>query len=172
MFQDRRPSRCPPEANCSGKWHAHKTLVNELTTLKQSIRWLIKAKHLKSATPIELKLRKAESEPAYCYRSAEVSAMLKHCRTETTLNWLGDVITALACTGLRIAELASLRWTDIDFDSARIKLTGETGRAREPDRKRRKLKSGRSRSFPIVDHRPAIRASPRHSSLGPSTGLV
>ena len=132
-----------------GQGYAHKTLVNELTTLKQTFKWLIKAGHLKGTTPIDLKLRKAESEPAYCYRPKEVTAMVKHCRADTALHWLGDVIIALACTGLRIAELASLRWVDIDFESVRISLTDETGRPTRPDRKRRELKSGRSRSFPI-----------------------
>ncbi len=59
------------------------------------------------------------------------------------------VIVALACTGLRIAELASLRWSDLDLKTGRLKLTDETGRPVKPDNKRRELKSGRSRTFPI-----------------------
>jgi integrase len=55
----------------------------------------------------------------------------------------------LACTGLRIAELVSLRWTDLNFENARLALTDETGRSVVQGRKRRELKSGRSRSFPI-----------------------
>ena len=127
--------------------YAHKTLVNELTTLKQAIRWLIEEGHLRGVKPIELKLRKAESERAYCWRPQEVNAMVKHCGGRSL--WLRDVIIALACTGLRISELASLRWADLDLDAQLIRLTDETARRVQPDRKRRELKSGRSRSFPI-----------------------
>ena len=129
-----------------------KTLVNELTTLKQAVKWLIKEGHLQGMKPIELKLRKAESQPAYCYRSAEVRAMVEHCGEKEALRWLGDVIIALACTGLRISELASLRWSDIDLELGRLSLTDETGRALMPGRERRKVKSGRSRSFPLHPH--------------------
>jgi len=96
-----------------------------------------------------MKVRTAESLPAYCYRPEEVSAMINHCRTGETLGWLGDVITALACTGMRVSELASLRWADIDLESKRLTLTDESGRTDKPNSRRRQLKSGRSRSFPI-----------------------
>ena len=131
------------------KGYSHKSLVNELTTLKQAVKWLIQQGHLKGMQPIELKLRKAESQPAYCYRPAEVKAMVEHCRAVEELGWLGNAISALACTGLRIAELASLRWADVDLESRRLSLTDETGRAATTGRSLRELKSGRSRSFPI-----------------------
>ena len=102
-------------AHLESKEYAHKSLVNELTTLKQAIKWLIEAKHLADMTPIDLKLRKADSESAYCYRPEEIRAMIEHCRGKADLAWLADVIVGLACTGLRIAEFASLRWSDIDF---------------------------------------------------------
>ena len=57
-----------------GKGYAHKTLVNELTTLKQAVKWMIQAGHLKGTKPIELKLRKAESQPAYCYPGLFITA--------------------------------------------------------------------------------------------------
>jgi len=75
--------------------------------------------------------------------------MVEFCRAKVAFKWLTNVIVALACTGLRIAELASLRWSDLDLNTGRLKLTDETGRPVTPDRKRRKLKSGRSRTFPI-----------------------
>ncbi len=131
------------------KGYANKTLVNELTTLKQAIKWLIESRHLEGVQPIELKLRKAESVPAYCYRAAEVTAMVDHCSANADVHWLANVITALACTGLRISELSSLRWGDVDLESGRITLTDETGLSPSNARQRRELKSGRSRSFPI-----------------------
>jgi hypothetical protein len=43
-----------------------------------------------------------------------VEAIVEWCAKRPELVWLGHVIIALACTGLRISELASLRWTDLD----------------------------------------------------------
>jgi len=131
--------------------YAYKTQRNELTLLKQVVRLLIRSGHLVGKEPIQLQLRKAESIPAYCWRAEEVTAMYEHCAGRPELAWLRSVIIALACTGLRISELASLRWTDIDFDRGMILLTDETGHAQGVGTKRR-LKSGRSRSLPIHPH--------------------
>ena len=80
---------------------------------------------------------------------------------EDNLHWLADLIIALACTGLRISELASLRWSDLDLEAGRLKLTDETGPAQSDRPGRRELKSGRSRSFPI---HPDLRDRPRSPS--------
>lgn len=127
-----------------------KTLENELTTIKQCVRWLIDEGHLPGVEPIKLKLKKIESRRAYCYRPVEVAAMLQRCRSTEGLDWLGDVITGLACTGMRIAELTGLKWSDVDLDDGRISLTDETGyeAGAEP---RRMLKSGHSRCVLIDD---------------------
>lgn len=127
-----------------------KTLENELTTIKQCVRWLIDEGHLPGAEPIKLKLKKIESRRAYCYRPEEVAAMLQRCRSTEGLDWIGDVITGLACTGMRIAELTGLKWSDVDLDDGRISLTDETGyeAGSEP---RRMLKSGHSRCVLIDD---------------------
>jgi integrase len=141
--------------------YAHKTQVNELVVLKQAVKWLIQRGHLRGTKPIELKLRKAESQRAYCWRPQEVRAMVEQCRSESALNWLGDVIIALACTGLRISELASLRWADLDLADGRLTLTDETGRAAAMQASRRELKSGRSRTFPIhVDLAAVLKRKP------------
>jgi site-specific recombinase XerD len=124
-------------ADLECKGHAHKTVHNELTTLKQAMKWLIVAGHLIGMKPIELKLRRAESEAAYCYTAHEVGAMVNHCRAKTELSWLGDVIIGLA------------RWSDIDLANERLTLTDETGRSRRGNHQRRELKSGQSRSFPL-----------------------
>jgi integrase len=128
--------------------YAPKTLLNEVTVLKQAHKWLMKKEYLVGTTPIDLQMSKVKSEPAYCYRTEEINAMLEHCRSTDGLAWLGNVILALACTGLRIAELASLRWGDFDLTNGRLMLTDETGYAGKQDN-RRSTKSGRSRSFPI-----------------------
>lgn len=41
--------------------------------------------------------------------------MVDLCRSSTRLHWLADVIVALAATGMRIGELAALRWSDVDL---------------------------------------------------------
>jgi integrase len=79
--------------------------------------------------------------------------------------WLGDVILALATTGLRISELAGLRWSDIDLDGGMIRLIDETGsrRHRGKDAAPRTLKSGRGRTHPIQDELlPVLRRMARH----------
>ncbi|MFO0821175.1 MAG: tyrosine-type recombinase/integrase [Pirellulales bacterium] len=129
--------------------YAHKSLVHELVTLKQAVKWLVAEGHLQGVKPIGLRLRKAESERAYCYQAEEIRAMIDHCRKDDKLEWLADVIVVLACSGLRIAELVSLRWADIDLAAGRLSLSDETGRPQTAGRSRRELKSGRSRSFPL-----------------------
>lgn len=58
--------------------------------------------------------------------------MLDLCRSVHELNWLADVIVALATTGMRIGELAALRWSDIDLEAGVITLADNrfSGRAK------------------------------------------
>ncbi len=130
--------------------YAQKTIHAELTLCKQAVRWMIDRGHLQGREPIRLALRKAESQAAYCWRPEEVDAMLAHCRKRSDLVWLHDVITALATTGLRIAELAGLRWSDINLADGMLSLTDESGIGTGTGATdRRRLKSGRSRSIPL-----------------------
>ncbi|QDU88581.1 site-specific tyrosine recombinase XerC [Pirellulimonas nuda] len=132
--------------------YAAKTIHAELTLCKQIVKWLIDRGHLQGREPIRLAMRKAQSQAAYCWRPEEVDAMLALCLESPELGWLHDVILTLATTGLRIAELAGLRWSDICLDDKMLSLSDETGVS--PTRKsedRRRLKSGRGRSLPIHD---------------------
>ena len=129
--------------------YAHKTELNHLVTVKQAIKWLIDKGHLQGVRHSELKLQKAESEPAYCWRPEEVEAMISYCRADTGLDWLAGVLVGLACTGLRIGELASLRWADIDKESGCLILADESGYRRRAGRERRQVKNSRGRSFPV-----------------------
>jgi integrase len=105
---------------------AYATEYLELTTLKQAIKWLVDEKHLPGSCLVQLPLAKPQGTTTYCWRQEEVRAMVRHCRRDMELAWLADVLTALACTGLRISELASLRWSDIDRDNNLITLTDES----------------------------------------------
>ncbi len=128
--------------------YAGKTLRNELTTLVQSHKWLLKEGHLTGVEPLRLTVRKVESDPAYCYTREQVEAMIEHCRKSADVRWLHPVIVGLACTGLRISELASLRWSDLNLAKGRISLTDESHRSLQTE-ERRQLKGRRSRSLPI-----------------------
>ena len=131
------------------KEYAHKSQKNELTTIKQTVKWLIEEGHLVGVTPINIKTKSVESKPAYCYRQEELEAMVSHCQNAGELEWLENLIIALACTGLRISELVELRWSDIDLESDNLILTDESGYSDNQTMRRRTLKNGRSRSFPI-----------------------
>lgn len=121
----------------------------ELTTIKQALNHLIETKALPETCRIRLSLTKPTGTDTYCWQSSEVQAILHRCYAVPDLAWLGDVLTALACTGMRISELANLRWNDIDFISNVIKLTDESARAVRGGRKIRQIKNRRSRSFAI-----------------------
>lgn len=140
-----------------------KTLQNELVTIKQTLTWLCKKGHLVGFQPISIPIRKTQGEHAYCYRQEELNAMIQLCRKDQNLNWLGDVVVALACTGLRISELASLRWADIDRENGMLTLREDVGQAPGPTTGGRELKSEcSSRSFPIHSMlRQVLRGLPR-----------
>jgi integrase len=133
--------------------YAYATEYLELTTLKQAVKWFTENEHL----PIEcritgLNMPKPAGGDTYCWTATEVAAIVACCKQQTELNWLGAVVVALASTGLRISELAALRWSDIDFERNMILLTDESTHApRRRRRKARETKNSRSRSFPIHD---------------------
>lgn len=130
--------------------YAYATEYLELTILKQATKWMIGEKLIPAACGFSLKLKKPSGTSTYCYTPAEVSAMIAHCIAQAELNWLGDVIVALAHTGLRISELAGLRWSDLDEALTKITLTDERrGASRENRASARGTKSGRDRTLPI-----------------------
>lgn len=133
-----------------GEGYAYRTEFLELTTIKQAVNWMIIEKLLPEACRIRLPLTRPTGTDTYCWRAVEAEAILKRCSEVPDLAWLGDVLMALTCTGMRISELAGLRWTDIDLGNNLIKLTDETAAVlRQRGRKARQIKNRRSRSFPI-----------------------
>lgn len=130
--------------------YAYRTRCLEATTLKQAVAWLVQQKKLPAECRIVLPLSKAQGSDTYCWRPAEVRAIIGHCRSTLALGWLADVIVALTYTGLRISELIGLRWSDIVLDSGMIRLVDEsTSRRQEDNRPARTLKGGYGRKFPI-----------------------
>ncbi|REJ68182.1 MAG: site-specific integrase [Planctomycetota bacterium] len=132
-----------------GESYAYATEFLELTTLKQLVNYLIDSERLPPTCKIKLPMAKPTDTDTYCYRPEEVSAMIAFCRMDPSLHWLADVIVALCCTGLRISELAGLRWTDVDFDANVITLIDETRSRRAKRTNSRSIKNRRTRSFPI-----------------------
>jgi integrase len=114
----------------------------------QAFNWLRKERYLVGVESLHVSFTRTESQRPYCYTTDQVAAMVKHCQDHPSLAWLGGVIIALASTGFRISELASLRWSDVDLPNFRLQLTDESGRSRKQVKKR-ELKSGRSRKLTI-----------------------
>lgn len=158
--------------------YAYRTEYLELTTLIQCIKWLVANDHLPATCRVQVQMPKPEGTDIYYWRQEEVEAILVFCRARPVLAWLANVVLALACTGLRISELASLRWSDIDWHKNVILLSDESTRARRPGRRKaREIKNRRSRLFPIYeDLRRVLEAMPRRSDglvfHGPHGGVV
>ena len=161
-----------------GEGYAYRTEFLELTTIKQAVNWFINEKHLPETCRIRLPLTRPTGTDTYCWTVQEVAAILARCNEVSELIWLGDVLTALACTGMRISELAALRWSDIDFGANVIKLVDETAKVvRDRGRTARQIKNRRSRSFPINDDlRPTLERIEHHADgrvfHGPRDGVL
>jgi integrase len=104
-----------------------------------------------------LPLQKPKGTTTYCYTPEEVEAAVEICFECRELHWLGGVLVALATTGLRISELASLRWDDFDAKLEMVRLTDTKHRANKADRdKARSIKSHRDRTLPIAKELHAV----------------
>lgn len=149
-----------------GDGYAYATEYLELTTLKQFVKFLIAEGHLPESSRIVLPLQKPEETDTYCWRPEEAAAILNRCREHKNLVWLGEVLTTLTYTGMRIPELASLRWSDLDIEKKVIRLTDERHSAVRRRRcDARELKGKRSRSFPIhADLMPVLESLPRSAN--------
>jgi len=138
-----------------GDWLAKKnladrTIVLELNLICSVVKWLVEEEHLPASCRFLLKLSKPNGSDTFCYTREQVTRMVAFCRADAKLLWLADVITGLATSGLRINELAKLRWTDIDFRSNTIRLTDERSRPRKKQSGReRRIKGKRGRALPM-----------------------
>lgn len=163
-------------SNLKDRDYSGNTISKELVTLQQARKWLVREKHLAGEERLNLRIRKSEGQRAYCYTKEQVAAMVDHCRKTNSLVWLLHVIVALACTGLRIAELASLRWSDLDMSNQLLHLTDESGLAKGGAGSHRTTKSGRSRSLPIhPDLMQELKQIPRRDAFvfhGPRGGRL
>jgi integrase len=140
-----------------GRWlqekgYAFATQYLEQTTLKQLVKWLVGEGSLPAAQLIVLRLKKPQDTTTYCYTPPEVQAIIQFCTDRDDLKWLGDVVVALVTTGLRIGELADLRWTDLDLDVGILTLKDTTRQTlKSKELVARSTKSHRDRTLPIHD---------------------
>ncbi len=130
------------------KNYAWATQYLELNTIKQILKFLVEEKQLPQDALFRYALQKPQGTNTYCWQQEEVQAMVEHC-SKPELQWLRGVIIALSTTGLRISELASLRWSDVDLNMEKVTLTDESTSTRHRKTERRTTKTGASRTFPI-----------------------
>ncbi|HEY2587753.1 MAG TPA: tyrosine-type recombinase/integrase [Tepidisphaeraceae bacterium] len=122
----------------------------EATVVKQAVKWLIGEGLLPASNTIRLKVTRAETTNRYCWRPEEVQVMLDHCFAKPETQWLGRVLAGLATTGLRIGELADLRWSDIDLSLAVLRLPDRVLHTTRSGRHAaRSTKGKRDRTFPL-----------------------
>lgn len=153
--------------NQSSRKYAYRTTYFELTLLKSVNNWLINNQRLPAEAKLRYALRKPQGTDTYCYRPAEVAAMFKHCMAIKALVWLGYVIFALAHTGLRISELAGLRWSDVDLKANTIRVMDERSSHRKQQvGSPRTTKGRRTRTIPIHPQLRALLLQMEHKSDG------
>jgi integrase len=129
--------------------YAPRTVYLELTLLKSISGWLVREQHLPAAAQLQYALRRPQGTDEYCYTVEQVTAMVEYCERFPNLSWLKAVIIGLSHTGLRISELANLRWSDISFDSAVVTVADERASPRRTTRPGRTTKGRRSRHIPL-----------------------
>jgi integrase len=138
-----------------GRWlssesYAYATQYLELTTLKQAIKWFVSEKHLAESCIVKLPLAAPEGTMTYCYSDVEVQAMIEHCLGRHDLMWLGHIVVGLVYTGLRIDELAQLRWPAINLEKRVLQVIDNTRTGlRRNNRLEMSTKTHASRILPI-----------------------
>jgi len=146
-----------------GECYAYATEYLELTTLKQILKFLVESDHLPASLLFAYPMKKSSGTDTYCWTPAEVKAILRHCQQNDIL-WLRSLLLTLARTGMRISELAALRWSDIDLEQKMITLRDDSTSGSSALRERRTTKSGHSRSFPIhVELHELLTSMSRHA---------
>lgn len=144
--------------------------------MKQALKALREDLEVRGIQKFKLELPKPEGTSTYCYRPAEVAAMVTHCMDDPKLVWLGRVIIALAHTGLRISELADLRWSDIN--DGYIELPDRSRQGSKAERANARTNKGRrTRRFPVHDDLAEVLGTiKRHKDgrvfHGPNGGLL
>ena len=150
------------------KEYADRSLYLELTTLKSVQKLLILDRKLPEKLRIYLSLRRPQGSDTYCFTPLQVRTMIARCKA-SKLDWLGHIIQLLACTGLRIGELATLRWSDIHYDTQKVPAFIALADERASSKRKqlgsaRRTKGRRGRTIPIHPSlREILAAMPHHA---------
>ncbi|MAT14405.1 MAG: hypothetical protein CMJ46_03955 [Planctomyces sp.] len=136
-----------PKQRKSG--YAERTLTIEANTVKQVNRWLIENEMLPHRYRINLKVKKINDSPTYCWKPEEVHAMLELTKGTPELNWLWRVLLTLTYTGARSGEICQLEWRDIDLNVFELTIRHESGSEVNGKSKSRTTKTGKTRIVPI-----------------------
>ena len=108
-------------------------------------------------------MEKPRGTDTYCYTPTQVKSILQHCYKDERLFWLGDIVTGLAYTGLRISELAQLRWDAVDLDSGMFNVLDNSHSSKKAKQVEVSTKGGRTRTIPIhPELRCVLERKPRH----------
>ena len=106
--------------------YAPRTVVFEGTVIKQAIKFFIGEGLLPDGHQPRTRLMKITESSTYCYSPEQVKAMLQRCREIDNLGWLGEALEVLAYTGMRVGELAQLRWRDVDLEGRWVHVRDES----------------------------------------------
>jgi integrase len=130
--------------------YSYRTQYLELTTIKQALNHFVDEHLLPVSSRIDYKLQKPGESTTYCYTTEQVTEMIEHCQNSKDLAWLAKVLVGLAHTGLRISELAGLRWSDLDDDRTFLRLPDHSRQGTKDQRANgRSTKGRRGRVLPI-----------------------
>lgn len=127
-------------AKLQTKGFSEYTQYLELVVICQACKWFVSEGLLPAESRFKYRLKKPRAEQGYCWTNEEVNAILDHCAADPKLHWLRNVLVALCYTGLRISELATLSWSNVDLPGGLLKLEA------------RNTKTGRPRTLPIHRH--------------------
>ncbi len=130
--------------------YSNRTIAFELSVLRTINIFLCREKHISESSRISIAIPKFEDSDRYCYRKEEVNIILELCFSQVNLEWLGQLLSTLAATGIRIGEAAQLRWTDVDFENGIIHIRDERSHTRKQFAgTARTTKGKRSRTIPV-----------------------
>ncbi len=135
----------------------------EAVLVKQLMKWQASEQLIPQECLFSLKLRKPTGTSTHCYTPNQIAAMERHCRCHPALTWLADVIVALSRTGMRVRELANLRWSDVDFEKNLVQIRNDVRQPGKADHGLRRTKNRKNRHVPLhAELQAVLKRLPRH----------
>lgn len=124
------------------------TVGMETTLIKQTVKYFVSKNLLPAHSKIDIKVPKNKETNRYAFSIDEVEAILEKAKSLQQGDWMYRALLGLTFTGMRVNELVSLKWSDIDFENNLIHIRDE-GFKSPLDQDARRTKSGQSRIVPI-----------------------